>query len=319
MYQKKIKGYPVVNLADGTLLGRVQDLIINPLEKKVKGLIVGEKGFLKGKTRQIPFMQIYNIGKDVLLIRDEEQTQIPAAETYVPLEEFKDYSFLGSSVVSSQGDYIAKVQDFTFSVQTGDIKDLLLYDFPARNKKDKNIFLSIDGVLNLGKDYVIASPDYISYIREEEKASQTEQTGQKEQIKQLEQPEKIFQDDSPAAEYKISSEDQLQEKSLSLHNIFHNIKEIWDHLEKEIAGEGRELAKESKEKIKRYLLHKKTNYTIKSNEGQPLVKPGMEITEEILQQAEAQNKIFNLFLAVISQELEDNLTVFREKIRTTFR
>lgn len=316
MRTKMIKGYPVVNLEDGVLLGRVQDLIINPLEKKVEGLVVGEKGFLKGKPRHILYEQIYNIGKDVLIIKSKEQT--PAAETHTPIEEFKDYSFLGSSIVSSQGDYIAKIQDFTFSVQTGAIKELLLYDTPERDKKDKNIFLSIDGVLNLGKDYVIAGPDYINFIREEHRASQAEQAEQEERTEQLEHLEQTPKAESPAEE-ELSEGERLREKFPSLHNVFQNIKEIWDHLEKEIASEGRELAKESREKMKKYIFNKKANYSVKDNEGHPLVEPGTEITEEILQQAEAQNKIFNLFLAVISQELEENLTIFREKIRATFR
>lgn len=310
---KTIKGYPVVNLKDGALLGRVQDFMINPLEKKVEGLIVGEKGFLKGKSQQISFAQIYNIGKDVLIIKSEEQT--PSEEIPAPLDEFKDYSFLGSSVVSSQGDYIAKVQDFTFSVQTGAIKELLLYDTPKRDKKDKNILLSIDGVLNLGKDYVIATLDYANYIKEEHKTDRAEEAEQKKRAEEQDYAAR----ETPTEEEVQNGMGRLWEKSPALHNVFQNIKEIWDHLEKEIAVEGKELARESKERIKKYILHKGVNYPVRDNEGQPLAKPGMEITEEILQQAEAQNKIYNLFLAVVSQELEEGLATFRDKIRATFR
>ena len=304
---KTIKGFPVVNLTDGSLVGRVQDLIINPLAKKVEGLVVGEKGFLKGRLSQIPFEQIYNIGKDVLIIKEKEQEA--TSETSASLEEFRDYSFLGSSVVSSQGDYIAKVQDFTFSVQTGAIKELLLYDIPKQDKKDKNVFLSIEGVLNLGKDYVITTLDYSSYIREE-----------RPQIDRAEQtrPQEYLEQEEPVKEEFKEGESQ-RGKTPSLHIVFQNIKEIWDQLEKEIASEGKELARESRDRIKKYVLNKKANYPVKNNEGQPLIEPGMEITAEILQQAEAQNKIYNLFLAVISQELEEGLAIFKEKISSTLR
>ncbi|NMB35711.1 MAG: hypothetical protein GX989_05430 [Firmicutes bacterium] len=313
---KTIKGYPVVNLTDGTLLGRVQDLIINPLAKKVEGLVIGEKGFLKGRLSRIPFEQIYNIGKDVLIVKEKEQETAP--ETHASLEEFKDYSFLGSSVVSSQGDYIAKVQDFTFSVQTGAIKELLLYDIPKQDKKDKDVFLSIDGVLNLGKDYVIATLDYSAYIREEHpKISRAEQTREVEQTGEA-GPQEYFEQEEPLKE-EFRGGESRRERSPSLHLIFQNIKGIWDQLEKEIASEGKELARESKDKIKRYVLNKKANYPVRNNEGQPLIEPGMEITEETLQQVEAQNKIYNLFLAVISQELEDGLAVFKERIRSSLR
>ena len=113
MHAKVIKGFPVVSLEDGTLLGRVQDLIINPARKKVEGLAVGEKSFLRGsKPQVIPYEQIYNVGKDVLIIKDKEDTL--DTETQTRLEDSRDYSFAGSTVISSGGDYVAKVKTLTF-------------------------------------------------------------------------------------------------------------------------------------------------------------------------------------------------------------
>ncbi|MGI6308645.1 MAG: PRC-barrel domain-containing protein [Dethiobacteria bacterium] len=308
MRTKFIKGYPVVNLEDGTLLGRVQELIIDPEMKKVEGLVVGEKGFLRGsKPRVIPYEQIYNVGKDVLIIKSKEDT--PDAEAQARIEASRDYSFIGSSVISSNGDYIAKVQDFTFSVQTGEIESLLLSDIRERERTNKNVFLSIEGVINLGKDYVIAAPEYLPFLREEHQADQ-------EQVEQK-QPEQAEQAEGAASEEALK-EDRFREKIPPLRDILNNFKEIWDHLEKEISSEGQELARESREKMKKYILNKKANYTVKDNESQPLVEPGMEITEEILQQAEAQNKIASLFLAVISHELEESLHIFKEKLGQIF-
>lgn len=308
MRAKAIKGFPVVSLEEGTLLGRVQELIINPAMKKAEGLVVGEKGFLRGnKPRVIPYEQIYNVGRDVLIIKNKEETF--DTETQARIENSRDYSFAGSTVISSSGDYIAKVQDFTFSVQTGEIESLLLTDLREQERTNRNIYLSIEGVINLGKDYVIAVPDYAPFLKEEQlaEAEQGEQSG-----RQAEQQ----------AEETVLKETLKEEPSgetiPTVRDIFKNIREVWDHLEKEISSESRELARESKEKMKNYILHKKANYTVRDNKGYLLVEPGMEITEEILQRAEEQNKIAGLFLTVITHELEESLQILKEKMGQIF-
>ncbi|NLJ56124.1 MAG: hypothetical protein GX334_03620 [Firmicutes bacterium] len=301
MHAKVIKGFPVVSLEDGTLLGRVQDLIINPARKKVEGLAVGEKSFLRGsKPQVIPYEQIYNVGKDVLIIKDKEDTL--DTETQTRLEDSRDYSFAGSTVISSGGDYVAKVQDFTFSEQTGEIESLLLTDARVREKTNKNVYLSIEGVINLGKDYVITVPDYQRFLKEEHTA----------------EAERAEQGSVDTTARETLKEEQVAEKIPQVRDLLQNAREIWNHLEKEISSEGRELARESREKMKNYILHKKANYTIRDSAGRPLVDAGSEITEEILLEAEAQNKVTSLFLAVISHELEENLHVFKEKLGQIF-
>ena len=169
---KLIKGFPVVDLKDGSMAGRVQNLILDPAGKKVAGFLVGEKGLLKGRSQIILYEQVSNIGRDAITINSKEN--LTAEEDHPEQEISRDYSFLGNSVISSEGNYIARVQDFTFSIQTGEIESLLLYDFRSKEKIDKNIFLSIHGVQKLGKDYVIAEANYADFLSEEEKDEQRE-------------------------------------------------------------------------------------------------------------------------------------------------
>ena len=164
---KLIKGFPVVDLEDGSMAGRVQNLILDPAGKKVAGFLVGEKGLLKGRSQIILYEQVSHIGRDAITINNKEN--LAAEEDHPEQEVSRDYSFLGNSVISSEGDYIARVQDFTFSIQTGEIESLLLYDFRSKEKIDRNIFLSMHGVQKLGKDYVIAEADYAAYLSEGEK------------------------------------------------------------------------------------------------------------------------------------------------------
>jgi hypothetical protein len=49
------------------------------------------------------------------------------------------------------------------------------------------------------------------------------------------------------------------------------------------------------------------------------VEPGEQITREIIEEAEEQNKIPALFLAAATQEVEDSLNTIRDKINAIFR
>jgi len=417
---KLIKGFPVVDLKDGSMAGRVQNLILDPAGKKVAGFLVGEKGLLKGRSQIILYEQVSNIGRDAITINSKEN--LTAEEDHPEQEISRDYSFLGNSVISSEGNYIARVQDFTFSIQTGEIESLLLYDFRSKEKIDKNIFLSIHGVQKLGKDYVIAEANYADFLSEEEKDEQREdEEHDKEKeaayslekraiefalhkeaaftVKNLhgevivEKGQRITYDTIERArvsgrlyqvlfaagagelldsiDFTLEKLDQGSERLLqawhnfkkkssyifrgtehngnkqhketqtfegpdeeeppyikeeykpgeiqrSLAEAFDNIKEIWRRFEKEVSREGKELAHESREKMKEYALNKKANFSIRNGEGNILLQRGEIITEDIIAAAEAAGKIPSLFLAAISSEAEESLNVLGEKIRDIF-
>jgi uncharacterized protein YrrD len=393
MQAKLIKGYPVVDLENGSILGRVNDLIIDPAAKKVIGIQVGEKGFLKGRSQTIFYEQIFNMGNDAITVKSREANI--SAEEHAHLELLKDYSFLGNGVISSEGNYIAKVQDFIFSNQTGEIESILLFNLRGREKiNNKNVLLHIEGVLNLGKDYVIANTDFLSHLSEEEKEEDQKgkdstfslelraieftigkesahtvrdikseivvEKGQKitwEIIEKARSKGRLYQVLFAAGvgellegiDYTVDKLDQGGElllqawqnfkiKSRSIlkgsgetgfkeseepgeapvQEMFDNMKEVWNHLEKEISREGKELAQETKNQMKKFILNKKANYMVRDDEGNVIIEPGEKITEEIIEMAEFQNKLSTLFLSGISQEVEDSLNILGEKIQRIF-
>jgi hypothetical protein len=126
-------------------------------------------------------------------------------------------------------------------------------------------------------------------------------------------PEKVERFTDNEEKYKT------EEIQRPLLEVFDNIKELWSRLEKEIYREGKELAHESKLKIKEYVLNKKANFSVKDCEGKVLLQRGEKITEDIIEAAEADNKIHTLFLAAISQEVEDGLNTLSDKMRDIFR
>ena len=290
MKAKSIKGYPVVNLDDGSIAGKVQDLIIDPHSKKIEGLAISEKAFLKGKSTVIPYEQVYKIGRDVITVKSLESREVDK-DRLTGLENFKEYSFLGNSIISTEGNYIAKVQDFIFSPTTGQIESLILSDIRNRKNIHKGFTLPIDSVLKLGKDYVIADENFVSLIKGEEEEEEEDDIAEK------------------AKEETTPPGSELLEEA----------KKRWFQLEKEIFRGGKELAAESRERMKHYLRGKKVSSAVKDDEGNILVHPLEELTEEIIEIVESRNKLTQLFLNVISEEVEDSLNVMVKRIREIFR
>ncbi|MEW5920275.1 MAG: PRC-barrel domain-containing protein [Bacillota bacterium] len=297
MRARQLKGFPVIDLNNGVMIGRVQDLAVDPAQKRVAALVVGEKGLLKGKGRIIPFAQVHSIGRDAVTIGGEAERYGEEAAA----ERLQPYSFLGNSVISSRGDYIARVHDYTFSTANGDLESLLLHDFKERDKKNREISLLVEGVHSLGQDYIIAAAGYTAYLRE------------------LSAEEQAAPAEGEEAPYTNMGPEETEDMGKDTFNMRGRIGELWDRVEREISREGKELAFETREQVKTYIRGKKAGYTVKNNRGNFLVRSGEVITGEIISEAEAQERLAPLFFSVFSGEVEDSLKIISDRISRIFK
>ncbi|HHU75953.1 MAG TPA: hypothetical protein GXZ24_03545 [Firmicutes bacterium] len=322
MKAKAIKGFPVVSLEDGSLLGKVQELLVDPLEKKVEALLIGEKGFLKGRTQFIFYDRVKNIGRDV--ITAEADKQPTTQEDHTRLENLKKGSFLGNSIISQDGNYLARVQDYTFNTQTGSIEYLHLFDCRKEFDIDEGTSLDMEGVLNLGRDYVIAQVNYEEYLvkPEMEEKSHREDAGISREAGKTDSRTEGEKEEFREESYESSQGNvrgQATQEEGHTNAIFDKLKDLWSNLEWEISREGKHLAKETREKMKRYTLGKKASYTVRDIQGYPLVTAGETIDENTINKAEAQERMGMLFLSAISHEVEDGVGVIGDKISSFFR
>ncbi len=289
MRARQLKGFPIIDMESGVMIGRVQDLAVDPAQKMVVALVAGEKGLLKGKGKLIPFSDVHSIGKDAVTIRGGSE---PIVDDRVK-EQLKPYSFLGNSMISSSGDYIARVHDYSFSTETGELESLLLHDVKDQDTKDWEICLLMGGVHSLGRDYIIAATDFDAYMHE---APDRE-------------PVKPAEEEGPTTWEAKGAPSDLRGR----------VSELWERVEREVSREGKELASGTKEQVKTYVLGKKASHTIKDNRGNFLVRGGEVITSDIIRTAEAQDRLAPLFFAVLSSEVEDSLNIIGDRISRIFR
>lgn len=160
MKTKILRGLPVISLEDGRLLGKVQELVIDPQERRVVALVTGEKGLLRTRAQVIPFDRLRSIGTDAVTVTREGEVQ--ELRSRPDLEKLLELPLLGGYVISEEGTKIGRVEDFSFNPTSGQLHGLLLQEGKGDVAEG---FLPIDEILYFGEDYIIARRDAATKVR----------------------------------------------------------------------------------------------------------------------------------------------------------
>lgn len=119
----KLKGRPVVSIAEGTKLGRVDDLLFDTEALRVAALQIS------GDNRQqfvIPFDRLKNIGADAVTVESSQVTQTPSKGG-----AFSALSGLGKvkglKVVDETGTLLGTVHSIAIDQVTGEIVSLIAH------------------------------------------------------------------------------------------------------------------------------------------------------------------------------------------------
>jgi sporulation protein YlmC with PRC-barrel domain len=119
MRSATLKGLAVVSLAEGTRLGRVDDLVIDTAERRVAALSCGDQG----RRFIVPFSQVRNIGKDAITVESSEVTQIEGQGSQTPNTMRLD-DFLKLKTVDESGTLVGTVSQLEIDPATGRLVSL---------------------------------------------------------------------------------------------------------------------------------------------------------------------------------------------------
>ncbi|MFZ5595740.1 MAG: PRC-barrel domain-containing protein [Bacillota bacterium] len=153
---KQFNGMNVVSLEEGTQIGSVGGLVINPNSKSVAALIIDQKGWFR-EQKFIPFSKVHSIGEDVITIdrssRAEKGTSLPEI-----LKLFKDRAvIIGSRLVTESGTVMGLVDEFYIDLKSGDIVGLEFSGGTVSNLFKGSAFLDANYIMTLGASIVICS------------------------------------------------------------------------------------------------------------------------------------------------------------------
>ncbi len=146
---------PVYSRDTGTKVGRVEDLVVDRKGTHVLGIVVGEK--LLGSPRVVPWSAILVAGRDAVII--DAETSVVKASANAAIDEVLARGFVlqGSSLQTTGGSELGKIENFFFNGATGIIDGFELRGSSGEGRP-KKIFLPAHPSFESGKDATFVDP-----------------------------------------------------------------------------------------------------------------------------------------------------------------
>ncbi|KXS42492.1 MULTISPECIES: PRC-barrel domain-containing protein [unclassified Candidatus Frackibacter] len=153
------KGYeiidlPVINLQTGEEIGAIEDVVFDPEEKRIVGLIINNKSLFQG-SRMIAYEELHSVGEDAVTIEDDS--------VLTKLDDTKEFltgpngSVIGSRVVTDDGKELGNIEDIILDSTNGQINGYEITDGLVQDILDGRGRLQVSDDLKYGKDVVIVS------------------------------------------------------------------------------------------------------------------------------------------------------------------
>ncbi len=156
-----VKGLPVITMAEGKQIGKVDDLIIDPERKAVSWLRLhrGGMGMLGGERLWVPAEAVHGVGADAVTINAEADARAPAdAPDALALVKAKR-GVIGNTVITENGERVGEVRDYEFDPDTFALTSLSVP--PGMNVVGEILMIPGDKVLTIGKDMIVVATDAV--------------------------------------------------------------------------------------------------------------------------------------------------------------
>lgn len=137
-----IMGKDILNLAEGTMIGKVCGVALTP-DNKVAGLKVKSKKIM-GTMNVVPFENVKAFGATIT-VNDVDGTA--CADTR---------DALGKNVITVDGNLLGRVEELAFDAETGDIAEIVIKGELMDTMLDGRGILPGEKLVSIGKDVVIA-------------------------------------------------------------------------------------------------------------------------------------------------------------------
>ncbi|WP_083757218.1 PRC-barrel domain-containing protein [Carboxydothermus hydrogenoformans] len=147
-----MQGLPVITAYDGIITGTVKELLVEPYERKVAGLLVVSRNFLPG-IKLLPFNEIKALSEKVVLIKSKDALKKPDQSSGLVELWKKGPRLFGQKVIAEDGSYLGQMVNFTFELSTGDITEIIIA--PGLMRLGRSYHLESSYILTIGKDAVV--------------------------------------------------------------------------------------------------------------------------------------------------------------------
>ncbi|HSN74423.1 MAG TPA: PRC-barrel domain-containing protein [Anaerolineae bacterium] len=152
-----MKGLPVITMAEGKQIGKIDDLIVDPERKVVGWLRLHSGGMLGGERLWVSTEAVHGVGEDAVTINAEADARAPAdAPDALALVKAKR-GVIGNTVITEKGERVGEVRDYEFDPDTFALTSLSVP--PGMNVVGEILMIPGDKVLTIGKDMIVVAAD----------------------------------------------------------------------------------------------------------------------------------------------------------------
>ncbi len=151
---KRFIGMPVISLAEGQQLGKVKELVVDPLKKSVVALLIEQKGWFK-EEKFIPYSKVRSVGNDAITI---EQSNLVQKGTSLPeiVKLINDkHSIIGSKVVAENGTVLGITEEFYVNVEDGTLAGLEISGSFINSIISGRAFLDSSFIRTIGRNLMV--------------------------------------------------------------------------------------------------------------------------------------------------------------------
>lgn len=156
----QIVNLPIISISDGTQIGIVKTLVINPEKGSVDFLIV-EQEDVQLSLKAIPFKKVVGIGEFAVTVESFHDiidlSEIPIANQLVN----KQIRIKNTKAVTRKGQLLGEVTEFFIDEETGEIIGIELL------VGDRQAVLSSEFILTYGKDILVVHDNAPSSLLDE--------------------------------------------------------------------------------------------------------------------------------------------------------
>ncbi len=138
-----IMGKDILNLTDGTMVGKVCGVALTP-DNKVAGLKVKEKKFM-GNVNIVPFENVKAFGATITLNGVDGSV----------CAEVRDG--LGKNVITADGNLLGRVEELAFDAETGQVAEIVIKGELVETLVGGRGILPGEKLVSFGKDVVVAA------------------------------------------------------------------------------------------------------------------------------------------------------------------
>jgi len=154
-----MKGLPVITMAEGKQIGKIDDLVIDPERKAVGWFRLHSGGMIGGERLWVPVAAVHGVGEDAVTINAEADARSSAdAPEALALVKAKR-GVIGSKVLTESGERVGEVRDYEFDPTTFALTSLSVP--PAMNAVGEILTIPGDKVLTIGEDMIVVAADAV--------------------------------------------------------------------------------------------------------------------------------------------------------------